>query len=652
MAKRKYEAPQRLTGRGPKPKGMKFTVWRKLRLAAGRRRARAAAAREAAPEMPAVGERVEATRAALRAQLGEPSRGRVLGAMHSAAAIGAWLAAGGSGKGGRLSLSARAEAAAEATGISVNTVEKIISTLLRTGALYAEDTSRRGHGSERYLDVSALTEAQREAVSAHVQAALKQPSRRPDVTRMAVQRFILAEFGVDWSVDRVGCLLGDLGFAYGELKRVAGGAPSPARVLQKRIYIIQLHDALAAGHILVWIDESYANVRMANGMGWAEKDGMAAASVTTDGPGDRLCFIHGISRYGLIGQVGVDAPYGSTDPRATGYMIFPAQKGGKADYHGNFDGAIFMAWVRNRLLPAVKAQFPDAFGPARTRHLTMVFDNAKYHCGTTADLAPLDPRERRWHPLGLGKPALFEQLRALGCDSLAVAHAYKGADGTLKRVTINTPTTDKESARKGVAGKVASLDEIRLAAEDYLVKNCPAVLRNDLEALLETEGNVHVLWNAPNFPDGAPIELVWGVAKGYAAALWTKGRTRETLAEQLRDGFYTNKPVAEGTSGRRGGDFAPRGVGVENAAAVKLIDHVLSDARGIQGAIEADAVLSGTLTTLDTDPKWLTLARASHARNAMRVLVRNTLAEMLADGEAAAAAEAEAADEGADGPTE
>jgi hypothetical protein len=594
---------------------------------------------------------------ALHSALGARGPGVPVTEEQARAVIVAYLAANSpevrAAKGASISEAARLRVAASAANVSYNKCVDIINHFKATRKVLCEDTGNRGAGSERYKDPNALPDDGEDAVKALVLEELAETQHRPDITRLRVKHFLWDTYKITWSVDRVGRLLGKLGFDFGPLNRQKGGAPSLARLLQKRMYVIQLYSALKAGDILVWTDESYDNVRNASKRGWAVRGVMEAASVGKDGPGERLCFVHALSRHGLVTKVvsgkPVDAPLGSTDARDTAYMVFPAQKQSGVDYHGNFENGVFMGWVRNRLLPGLESQFPGAFGAKPKQRITVVFDNAPYHCKVTPDLAAKAPRARRWRPADMSKPDLFAQLRALGCKTLHVRHEeHKG--GKVKGVqTIVTPTTPAEAAKKAVAGKVAYLDEIRLAAEDWLAANAPSVLRNDLEAALAAAGNVRVLWNAPNFPEGNPIEMVWARVKAFTAHSWTKGRDRTTLARELWTAFHTDSYARPGVTRHRGGNYVPK-PGRENEAAVKLIDHVLYAERGgCLGAIRKDrGVLKGTMKALEVDAYWTRLAERNFEREALRIAVRQELFKKLQDQQLAAAQEAEADAAGAD----
>lgn len=116
--------------------------------------------------------------------------------------------------------------------------------------------------------------------------------------------------------------------------------------------------------------------------------------------------------------------------------------------------------------------------------------------------------------------------------------------------------------------------KLRLASSKS-ASNRPHVLRNDLEEMLAQAGNVRVIWNAANFPEGNPIELVWAGGKLYVMVKYDGKRNMSRLHADLIDGLYSDKLADEVAGNVRGCSYAylPQG----NPNSKRLIDHCLKD---------------------------------------------------------------------------
>src|SRR6202012_2766963 len=76
-----------------------------------------------------------------------------------------------------------------------------------------------------------------------------------------------------------------------------------------------------------------------------------------------------------------------SDPQPTAQFVFESigqSQGGEEDYHKTINGELYIAWVRNRLLPAFNKKFPG-------KKMILVLDNASYHRVRSPDA--LRPKE-------------------------------------------------------------------------------------------------------------------------------------------------------------------------------------------------------------------------------------------------------------------
>ena len=302
-----------------------------------------------------------------------------------------------------------------------------------------------------------------------------------------------------------------------------------------------------------------------------------------------------------------------------------------------------MKYVELRLIPALKERFPGAFKKKPDYCVSIQFDNAPYHCGTTTNVDGKDKKKWRFDPRGMARKPLAEVMLKLGLTrELEIKHTVVKKDKTSKEETtevIVLKTTMKEEAvegRRGKQGVVSRQDEFQEACWDWLVDNHPSVLDNDLEAALKAAGNIEVCWGAPNFPNGAPIEMVWAAAKQYARIVFPGKRNLDELADHVHDGLYTGK-VAHEAGGWKGGNFVA-GADGKCPAAEKLFKHVWESPAtggGFQEVVRSNPTyLKGTIDNLvvhDLDLKGI--AEKYRNRAELRHLVKRYLSsEELEDG--------------------
>ncbi len=390
-----------------------------------------------------------------------------------------------------------------------DTARKYAASFDEHGKIVPEDTSKRGAGSASYVGLIGRIDPDVEAeIRADAEASLRE--KEPlHVTRLLVQSEFMEKQDLYVSLKRAGKLLARWDFDHGEIDPLPGGAPNPARELKQEIFVLQVDRAIKAKHHLYCIDESYANVRLNHTRGYAKKGEMKAAWVKGGGLGQRLCFIHAIGEDGLLcgpdGNVVSVALGDKATTAPTAELMFAAQKGGDTgDYHGNFDGDVFMDWTKNRFVPALRAKHPKAFGPKATEHVSVVVDNANYH-----------HRRSKAAAGGVGgsleaanRSEIIDKLKAAGCKKLSVTQRYT-EKGVPVVKELEVAVNDAEKAAVGRAGSVARMWELRDAAFDWLINNKREALFNDFEAYLASQGNIHVIWAAPNWPQANLIELVW-----------------------------------------------------------------------------------------------------------------------------------------------
>ena len=247
-----------------------------------------------------------------------------------------------------------------------------------------------------------------------------------------------------------------------------------------------------------------------------------------------------------------------------------------------------------------------------------------------------------------------------GCAALVVRHTHtpRGAPSAV-HVDIEVPMTAAAAGRRGRAGACPCVEEVRVAAQQWLLQHAPAVLENDVEHALRLalNGNAYVLWNAPSFPELMGIEFVWAQVKAFAGAAWSGRRTLAGLAHDVHRALYTAEEAQPGVLRVRGGDFVAGAAGACPAAEA-IFEHVLRNPRGgARAHIAVSSRLSGTMDDLVV-PGELQAAVAARCRNVMLLLQAQLLAQggevelgaaLEEEGEAVGEGEGEGEGEGNDG---
>lgn len=493
----------------------------------------------------------------------------------------------------------RLEVARALSGLAINTIKVIVAEFEASGSVTVEEGGTRGPPKRDWEELVALEPR----LKKWVDEQLNDTSQCLWVTRQSIQAFIEVETGLHVSYARISQLADVWGLKYVTLQK-APVASTTERKIWRRLVVCQERLHMIRGGRGGSMDESYCNKRAAWQKSFANVGSLWSRwALGNEGLGDRLCFIHGVEPRGLMGG---EAPMGDlVTLMPTLHAVFKAGKGGGVgDYHGNFTGPIFMTWAEVRLLPWFQHEFPN-WATAGTgaewragRGFTLSLDNAPYHVTLTPCLVPgpgfrFDPRQ-------LSKKELFEAMVVLGCASLTVPNHtfYKVVAGvkTLQpKVSIAVQLDDASKGLRAKAGVVPYLPELGVAALDWIIERTgqfPQVLMNDFEyfCYTKTNGNLVPEWNAANWPRRSPIEYVWGGAKAYAAAAFSKARTMVELNKHINEGLYTHQLARPGILEVKGGNYA--GVGGACAATAALFRHCLyEDDGGFASQIKQDPIL-------------------------------------------------------------
>jgi len=283
----------------------------------------------------------------LRALVGEPGQGVVVPYERVLICLTAYYRAGGALKlaDAEADDRTRARFAATVSDLSEKTVRALVRRWEDTGELPVEAPGVRGAAAAAYERWERLPDDARAAVERHVMQNVTVNQQPFSYTRQVLKVFLEDEYGADASLRVCGRLLFRWGFEYGDYAREQLGGSRPARMVAKQIHLVQLDNAIKKKHVIMCLDETYANIRLAYYRGYAPAGNRAAAAVPKcGGLGDRICYVNAVGEAGLLvgGHARNDESgawtfpvNGDTQPDALfgGELMFEAASGA-GDYHG------------------------------------------------------------------------------------------------------------------------------------------------------------------------------------------------------------------------------------------------------------------------------------------------------------------------------
>jgi len=461
----------------------------------------------------------------------------------------------------------------------------------------------------------------------HVRELLLDSDTPVWITRKSIQQFLHDKLCIHRSIRSLSKWLDKWGLEWQELKRPPAGALNATRMELMRRFLIQIDYCIRMGYFLGSQDESYANQRLSKSMSFAPRGQPYGKWAPTSGGGlgQRVCFLAVLMEAGILGDLNDMAAVGDIDSdHAHSFTIFMAKEAGHVgDYHGNFDWPVFYKWVMHRLFPALTRCYPNCVGPYATETVAIIMDNASYHLQSTDCID-------NFHPETVKRSQLIEWMDNAGCKQIDVQHSYV-RDQIKYSAKFNYLMTDDGIPNRGKAGSVAYMEEVRHACVKWLIDNKPDVLENDLERACRKFGNVRIVWNIPNFPEGAPIEHVWARCKSYAAQKWEGRRRVSELASHIYYGLFTDKLADPVFSEVRGGNFGWKG-GEECPSAKKLWEHMLYSEKG--GCRIAINKVPGLLDSSDNHIGALQvdeIARDDALKHWNRASLRFRVKEIMAD---------------------
>jgi transposase len=299
---------------------------------------------------------------------------------------------------------------ADALGIGVATVKRIMAAYNRDPKLLDESTMMRGRPSH------AVSVSNQEAVRAHVRAA----NKNGEYITLALIRDYLKERSPDESfhIVTLSRTLNRWGFEFGKGTRSQHLKEKDHVIAARQRYLRKKRGNRSSGaddtiRPEVYLDESYVNKNHSNDFIWySGEDGPWVQKPT--GKGERLIIVNAITKSGWVS--GAKLVFKST--RKTG------------DYHGQMNSDLFKKWFTEMLLPNIP------------KNSLIIMDNAPYH-NTLSEHSPPTPlcskkrigewleRNNIWCRDDCLKPELVEILKKMApipiyaIDEIANSHGHE-----------------------------------------------------------------------------------------------------------------------------------------------------------------------------------------------------------------------------------
>ena len=343
------------------------------------------------------------------------------------------------------------ERTADAIGIGLATVKRIMADYNRNPDLLAEPAKTRGRPSH------AVGFSSQGAVRSHIRAA----NKKGEHITLADIRDFLRDIKPDEQFHKatLARTLNRWGFEFGKGTRSQHLKEKDHVVAARQRYLRKKRDNRASSgkedtaRPEVYLDESYVNKNHSNDFIWySGEDGPWVQKPT--GKGERLIIVNAITKHGWV--PGAKLVFKST--RKTG------------DYHGQMNTELFQKWFKEMLLPNIPA------------NSLIVMDNAAYH-NTLADYSPPTPicskaRIREWlernHVYCRAdclKPELVELLEKLAPAPIYAVDEIARLEG---HEVIRTPPYHPE---------LQPIETCWGVVKNHVARNCDFTMKNLIEQL-------------------------------------------------------------------------------------------------------------------------------------------------------------------------
>jgi transposase len=305
--------------------------------------------------------------------------------------------------------------------------------------------------------------------------------------------------------------MGKMQLEYGE-KKLSGLKAEYARALIRR-FVFEYSELLSLerkkSHVLVWMDESYIHAGYCSHFSWFHRtDDVVPNRVRGSEKGKRLIIMHALTRDGMLEKLDAN-PSDSLEETCPSAAIVTSKLSAEGfepeDYHDTLNGDRFIAWMKNRLIPAFESKYGR-------KKMILILDNASYHHARGEDWVTANK---------MNKLELANFLRRVGVSSI------KLEDGRV--VPASKFTADY---KKDGSGGVKATDLKKVVA-DY-IRSHPAINTTLVQQIMKPHG-YRLVYTPPYESWLQPIELVWARVKHQVAKQSHSDRKWQETAEQTRE---------------------------------------------------------------------------------------------------------------------
>jgi len=308
---------------------------------------------------------------------------------------------------------------------------------------------------------------------------------------------IKEELGVDVPHSTLKSWMKPLGFVYDE-KKLSGLSAEVAASKNRQFihdYAAAIAEERSGKAVIVWMDESYIHQHYCTKFGWhfaRTKKATRNRFVGKD-TGPRLIIIHAMTKDGMLQLAKSNDPSNDLSEEYPNAMVVAHMVSAEgiepADYHDTIDGTKFIAWMKNRLIPAFKRKY-------RGKKMILVMDNAKYHHARGEDWTT--PAE-----LNRGQCADFLRQIEVKCISGEVRNRVKAF------------AAKSYSADEKDGGPTLKL--MRCEIDKWLQSHPEANVEVPTQLVRDVRKGSRIVYTPPYESWLQPIELVWNQAKQQVA---------------------------------------------------------------------------------------------------------------------------------------
>ena len=308
---------------------------------------------------------------------------------------------------------------------------------------------------------------------------------------------IMEDLGLDVPHSTLKSWMAPLGFVYDEKK--LSGLPAEVAAGKNRKFIDEYAAAIAeerAGKaVIVRMDESYINQHYCTKFGWhlSSKEQATPNRFVGKDTGPRLIIIHAMTKDGMLQLAKANEPSNDLSEEYPNAMVVAhlvsAEGIEPADYHDTIDGTKFIAWMKNRLIPAFKRKY-------RGKKMILVMDNAKYHHARGEDWTT---------PADMNRGQCADFLRQI--EVTRISGEVRKREKSFAASSFSADEKDGGPTLKLLRGEI----------DKWLLSHPEANVEVPTQLVRDVRAGSCIIYTPPYESWLQPIELVWNQAKQQVA---------------------------------------------------------------------------------------------------------------------------------------